>query len=87
MSRLCLSFLSRPHHLVSSTNLQTDLVCLGLREVKGSATQGHPRAQQRKSKALWSFQGLLGAEKGWLCLSEEAYKRKSESVASATYPA
>lgn len=41
MSWLCLSLLSRPHHLVSSTSLQTDLICLEPGRVKGPATEGN----------------------------------------------
>lgn len=87
MSWLCLSFFSRPHHLVSSTSLQTDLICLEPREVKGTATEGQSRAEQRKPHGLLCFQGLLGAEEGWLCLSKEGRKSKSELIASATHPA
>lgn len=66
MSWLCLSLLPKPHHLVSSTSLQTDLIYLETRGVQGPATednQGHSRESPslpHPTHTPWLFKACWG---------------------------
>lgn len=68
MSWLCLSLLSRPPHLVSSTSLQTELILPEPRDVKHPATEGNQGHSKERLRAPSSR--TARAEEGWCCPRE-----------------